>query len=370
MLVALLKLLEAAYVCPASPVYLSDPAPHLRAYLGLLPLISGGQLSVAGLSTLAERAGGLLLASALFLLRVHDGDQLQFLRQQQQAVRLLEQPETQQQLSRAVSALSAGRPEGQPPFLLPQLQFAIHDEVCRAALSLIKDISSPVGGGPGVRLQCLTALLQRPDVSEAAGAARSAATALVRLQPDNPRSLEAATYPVPGQGLCLPHVATVQRCLGAVQRCQQSCAQWRRRCGMQRQQSVVASACCRTRGSTPCKVPCPSTKKCCNLAWRKSRRNSPPVRWQLPEPASGRRMTCRHRLPGWGSIRHGWTARMPAPAAASMQWACAPAPAAAQPATAPASARRPTGRSTSASAGPPRRCLACASPCLQAHFAF
>ena len=219
MLTALLKLMEVAYVCPAGTVYLHDPTPHLRAYLGLLPLIGGGQLSVAGLSTPAERAGGRLLASALLLLKVGDDDQLQLLRQKQRAVRLLEQPEVQQQLSRAVAALSAGRPEGQPPFTLQQLQFACHDDAASAALDLClpTPASDLHSGGVAVASAILEALRQTPGAAEAAAAVRSAAAALWRLEPGHPKALDMAAQMLP-DGFVAPEQATMQQLLSGMRR--------------------------------------------------------------------------------------------------------------------------------------------------------
>ena len=221
MLVALLKLMEARYVCPASPVFLNDPIPHLHAYLGLLPLISGGQLSVAGLSAPAERAGGRLLASTLGLLHFSEGDRLQFLRQQQQAAPLLEQPEAQQQLSRALAALSAGRPEGLPPFALRQLQFACHVLALDTAFELCLHTAVFPSSGAAAAPASLEALRQLPGAAEAAAAARLAAAALWRLQPDHPSTLHVAAQMLP-DGLVAPRLATMQQLLRSMRRAEAS----------------------------------------------------------------------------------------------------------------------------------------------------
>lgn len=62
---ALLKWIQADYICPGEVVFLANPHPHLSAYFSALQPISTGQLAVAGLSTAAQRAGAQRLAAAL-----------------------------------------------------------------------------------------------------------------------------------------------------------------------------------------------------------------------------------------------------------------------------------------------------------------
>ena len=222
-LVAALALLEASYVCPALPVHVRNPHLHLREYQGTLSRISSGRLAVAGLSNAAQQAGARLLATALntYFKAAHpavssDAELLQAMRQLQQAARLLERPEAQQQLSRAMTALSAGRPEGQPPFTLQQLQYGFYDHLILMAVQLCVPAASEIG--TTTALACLAAAtqMQRPSTVEASAVARSAASALARLEAGNPRTLEAAAQPLL-DGLTLPQLATVQQLLSAVQ---------------------------------------------------------------------------------------------------------------------------------------------------------
>ena len=222
-LIAALALLEASYVCPVLPVHVRNPRLHLREYQGTLPRISSGRLAVAGLSNAAQRAGARLLAAALdtcfkasHLAISTDAERLQAMRQRQQAARQLERPEAQQQLNQAMAALSAGRPEGQPPFSLQHLQYVFYDILADVAFQLCALAASEIGNTNAEACQAAAAQMQRPSTVEASAVARSAASALARLEAGNPRTLEAAAQPLL-DGLTLPQLATVQQLFSALQ---------------------------------------------------------------------------------------------------------------------------------------------------------
>ena len=217
--------MEAGYLCPAAPVYLRDPMPHLGSYLGALPAISAGQLAVEGLSSSAELAGARRLASALELYWLPQdspapSDQPEHaVVRRQQAASLLERPDAQAQLSQALCSLSAGRPAGLQPFSLQHLQYVCHEHAVEAALRICAPSTAPGSG-----LQCLAAqqqLQRQPSMVAAAAAARSAAAALVRLEPDNPRSPLVAAHPLLGSGFLLPDVATLPNLLKGIRQAQQ-----------------------------------------------------------------------------------------------------------------------------------------------------
>ena len=221
MLIAALDLMEAPYVCPGSPVFLNNPHPHLRAYLGLLPRISKGQLSVTGLRTPSEKAGAQLLAAALnrhypaATARLSAAELMEMLRRMQLAAAMLSQPAAQAQLSSAVAALSAGRRDGLPPLSLQHAQYTAHSRVINTASQLVEKLGGSPPSVAGMRQRA-----QHPHEAEAAAAARSAAEALLRLQPDHPRTLDVAIMLPAGEPL-LPPLATVQQQLLGVQRAKQ-----------------------------------------------------------------------------------------------------------------------------------------------------
>ncbi len=190
MLTAQLNLLQAAYICPCKPAYPSPPHPHLAAYHTTLLAISEGQLAVAGLSTAAEQAGAQLLAAALDQHFAADGpattteDVLAIVVHLLKAARLLMRRDAQQQLRQAMAALSAGRPEGLPPFLLQQAQYAC--------------LNHAVGSVTAATARCtseeqLQALVQRPDVMEAQAAATRAVSILEQLEPNSPATVAHAS---------------------------------------------------------------------------------------------------------------------------------------------------------------------------------
>ena len=253
-LIAALALLEASYVCPVLPVHVRNPRLHLREYQGTLPRISSGRLAVAGLSNAAQRAGARLLAAALdtcfkasHLAISTDAERLEAMRQLQQAARQLERPEAQQQLSQAVAALSAGRPEGQPPFTLQQLLLACHDNAASAALGLCTPTAAFSGGGTVAASAILQALRQSPGAAEAAAAVRSTAAALWRLEPGNPRALDVGAQMLL-DGYVAPQQSTMQQLLSGIRRAEASgSALWTIRLA-----GAVAMACVRLeRAATP-----------------------------------------------------------------------------------------------------------------------
>ncbi len=219
-LIAALSRLEADFLCPAAAVYVNNPHPHLCAYCSTVHSISAGRLEVEGLSSAAEQAGARQLAAALDMYmatvyrpKLADAELLQLVRLQQQVARSLEQPDVQAQLDQALAALSAGRSEGLPPFSLQHVQFVCNDQAVYTALELC---TPPIEAGPAGALTCIAEHLRRPGAVEATAAARSAAAAMCRIDPGNPKSLETAGQPLPG-GLLLPQLATVPRLLHAVQ---------------------------------------------------------------------------------------------------------------------------------------------------------
>ena len=219
MLTALLKLLQAVYLCPSTPVFLSDPHPHHCAYAGALQLISTGRLQVAGMPTAAARNGARQLASALDLhfqpyrlptaldCRSVLGMQLYV-----RAASVLAQEAAQPQLSQAFASLLSGQPAGQPPFTLQQAQYVFHNWAVIAAIRVLRQAYPATDSPPSQQ----TAQQRPPGAAEAASALPSAAQAMMALEPQNLGTFHLAAMVAPGVGPVLPQHAGLRHLLQGV----------------------------------------------------------------------------------------------------------------------------------------------------------